>query len=270
MERKIDSTSLSFSVYRVLSVLSYQKKKKELVLFSLRFPYDRDPGTRGLSSSPATTSTVDRLMQLHLAWSGGLYTALIGLVIVVVLLALFPTRRPRRAREAVATENTSSPATDGSTVAVQSLPKRVTINALGTLLQETSPNSLSTDGATLIPEAVHALVSLLQSGHRLQVFIIVQVTDDIGECAVKGALEDCEISSVIQAHRILFCSTLEGIVAIVRQLEPDVHIDACISTAEELSRFIQNVVLIKTKGINSGKESQMDIEENLSKALIKL
>lgn len=217
-------------------------------------------------------------MQLQLAWSGVfLNTALIGLVIVVALLAVFPTRRPRRAQEAVATENstenTSSPGT-GRAVGVQSqLPKRVTINALGTLLKETSPNSLSTDGATLIPEAVHALVSLLQSGagHPLQVFIIVQVTDDVGECAVKGVLEDCEISSAIQAHRILFCSTMEGIVAIVRQLEPDVHIDACISTAEELSRFIQNVVLIQTKGINLGKESsRMDIEESLFQALTKL
>jgi hypothetical protein len=253
VERKIDSTLLSFSVYQIISVLYYPKKRIDPLFFTISL-------RQGLEV------TVCRLMQLQLAWSGGLYTALIGLVIVVALLALLPTRRPRRAREAVVTENTSSPVAG----AVQSLPKRVTINALGTLLKETSPNSLSTDGATLIPEAVHALVSLLQSCHQLQVFVIVQVTDDIGECAVKGALEDGEISSAIQAHRILFCSTMEGVVAIVRQLEPDVHIDACISTAEELSRFIQNVVLIQTKGIDLVKESRMDIEENLSKALTKL
>ena len=32
------------------------------------------------------------------------------------------------------------------------------------------------------------------------------------------------------AHRLLFCSTLEGKVSIVRQLEPELHIDGDPST----------------------------------------
>ena len=45
--------------------------------------------------------------------------------------------------------------------------------------------------------------------------------------ACMEALLVCEKRRVRQvpAHRLLFCSTLEGKVSIVRQLEPELHID---------------------------------------------
>lgn len=201
-----------------------------------------------------------------------LFTALVGLVIVVALLVLVPSQRPRRARETdAAHERTPSHPEPQSEPLLPALKPRaaytrVTINALGCLIKETSPTALSTDGATLIPEALNSLVNILES---LQIFLVVQVADDIGECAVRGALEDGE-KCAIQPHRILYCSTLEGVVAIVRQLEPDVHIDACVFTAEELSRFIRNVVLIEKDGNVDKCRHRLNVEQSLSVALAKL
>ena len=61
------------------------------------------------------------------------------------------------------------------------------------------------------------------------IFLITHVIDDVGEATVRGALEDVGLvgnsEGQIKSHRLVFCSTLEGKVSIVRQLEPDLHID---------------------------------------------
>lgn len=55
---------------------------------------------------------------------------------------------------------------------------------------------------------------------------------------MQGALEDAGLigsgPGQIKAHRLLFCSTLEGKVSIVRQLEPDLHIDGHARTVSSI------------------------------------
>ena len=66
------------------------------------------------------------------------------------------------------------------------------------------------------------------------VFLITHVIDGIGEATVRGALEDAGLVGTaegqIKPHWLVFCSTLEGKVSIVRQLEPELHIDGHPST----------------------------------------
>ncbi len=61
------------------------------------------------------------------------------------------------------------------------------------------------------------------------VYVLAHVVDDVGEATVRGALEAGGLvgpgSGQIPGQRVLFCSTLEGKVSVVRQLEPDLHID---------------------------------------------
>lgn len=61
------------------------------------------------------------------------------------------------------------------------------------------------------------------------VYVLAHVIDDIGEATVRGALEAGGLvgpsAGQIPPHRVLFCSTLEGKTSIVRQLEPELHID---------------------------------------------
>jgi hypothetical protein len=63
----------------------------------------------------------------------------------------------------------------------------------------------------------------------VNVFVVAHVVDDVGETTVRGALEFGGLvgsgPGQIPAHRVLFCSTLEGKVSLVRQLEPELHID---------------------------------------------
>lgn len=62
-----------------------------------------------------------------------------------------------------------------------------------------------------------------------QVYLLAHVEDDIGEATVSGALEAAGITGrqagQVRLHRVLFCGTLEGKVSLVRQLEPDMHVD---------------------------------------------
>ena len=82
------------------------------------------------------------------------------------------------------------------------------------------------DAAIVRQQAVPLVLELAKSAN---VFLITHVIDDVGEATVRGALEDVGLvgssEGQIKPHRLVFCSTLEGKVSIVRQLEPELHID---------------------------------------------
>lgn len=50
------------------------------------------------------------------------------------------------------------------------------------------------------------------------------------------------------ARRLLFCSTLEGKASFVRQLEPELHVDAHPRTVSDLQRFVKQLVLVAPPG----------------------
>lgn len=92
------------------------------------------------------------------------------------------------------------------------------------------------ESATVRQAAVSILHGLAANA---SVYLITHVIDDIGEATVRGALENAGLvgpnPGQIKPHRVLFCSTLEGKVSIVRQLEPDLHIDGHPTTVRHLS-----------------------------------
>lgn len=53
---------------------------------------------------------------------------------------------------------------------------------------------------------------------------------------------------ICTACRLLFCSTLEGKVAIVRQLEPDLHVESAASTVDALQRFTPQLLHVQQLG----------------------
>ena len=80
------------------------------------------------------------------------------------------------------------------------------------------------------------------------VFLVTHVIDDVGEATVRGALEDAglvgSLEGQIRPHRLVFCSTLEGKVSIVRQLEPELHIDGHPSTVSSLQFLTASLCLV--------------------------
>ena len=63
-----------------------------------------------------------------------------------------------------------------------------------------------------------------------------------------GALEEAGVlgsgPGQVRPHRLLFCSTPEGKTSIVRQIEPDLHIDGSGATIEELRRFMPQLLQV--------------------------
>lgn len=84
----------------------------------------------------------------------------------------------------------------------------------------------------------------------VDLYVLAHVPDDIGQAVVTGAMEAAGLvgHGKLPAHRLLFCSTPEGKVSIVRQIEPDLHIDGHVSTVEELRRFMPQLLLVGAGG----------------------
>lgn len=84
-------------------------------------------------------------------------------------------------------------------------------------------------------------------------YMLVQVPDDVGEAAVTGAMEAAGLLGraphQLPPHRLLFCSTLEGKASIVRQIEPELHIDGQAATIQDLVRFIPQLVHVCAPGV---------------------
>jgi hypothetical protein len=106
------------------------------------------------------------------------------------------------------------------------------------------------EGATL-REDVPGLITELAS--YADTYVIAHVLDDVGQAVVTGALEAAGVlgssAGQIKPHKLLFCSTLEGKVSIVRQLEPDLHIDGHPATIESLRRFMPKLLHVVGPGL---------------------
>ncbi|KAL6765753.1 hypothetical protein V8C86DRAFT_2449017 [Haematococcus lacustris] len=121
--------------------------------------------------------------------------------------------------------------------------RTITISAPGVLLEEWDPSQLQ-DSATARRAACDVVKEM---GRLAEVRLLAYVIDEVGQAAVSGALEAAGLLGVepgqIQPHRLLFCSTLPGKVSIVRQLEPDLHIEGHIETVDNLHRFVPQLLL---------------------------
>jgi hypothetical protein len=83
-------------------------------------------------------------------------------------------------------------------------------------------------------------------------YLLAHVPDDIGQAVVAGAMEAAGLlgkgTNQLPPHKLLFCSTLEGKASIVRQIEPELHIDAQSVTIEDLKRFIPQLLHVHAPG----------------------
>lgn len=141
----------------------------------------------------------------------------------------------------------------GRAVAAQlSGVKRLTVSVPGIIFEEALPSQLQ-EAATVRPEAVEVLQEMSRVS---DVYLIAQVEDDVGQAVVTGALESAGLlgsgPGQIKPHHVLCCSTVEGKVPIVRQLEPDLHMDAHTASVEELKRFLPQLLLVRE---GSGSQS---------------
>lgn len=111
------------------------------------------------------------------------------------------------------------------------LLRQLMLQVVGCCLCKVCSVLLLQDSASVQQAAVPIMHELVKNAN---VFLVTHVIDDVGEATVRGALEDVGLVGTsegqIKPHRLVFCSTLEGKVSIVRQLEPELHIDGHPST----------------------------------------
>lgn len=126
--------------------------------------------------------------------------------------------------------------------------RRLTITVPGVLIEENSANQLQ-EAVTMKELAMDIMKHVLL---YTDVYLVAQVLDEVAQAVVLGTLEASGLvgreASMIPCHRVLFCSTSEGKVAIVRQLDPDLHIDGDAETVEALKRFIPLLLHIPASG----------------------
>eukprot|EP00798_Chlamydomonas_sp_ICE-L_P006248 gene6248-2872_t len=124
--------------------------------------------------------------------------------------------------------------------------RRVSISLPGVLLNETEIH----ESASLVSDISPIVRSLCQGR---DVYFIVQVADDVGQAVAADVLEASGFIGTkpdqVAAQRVLFCPTpdgrvSEGKVSVVRQLEPDLHIDGHYATMDDLKRFISQLWLV--------------------------
>jgi len=127
--------------------------------------------------------------------------------------------------------------------------KRVTLSMSGVLTEEWQASDWH-EGATLREDAPGLLTEIASCADT---YIIAHVLDDVGQAVVTGALEAAGVlgssPGQIKPHKLLFCSTLEGKVSIVRQLEPDLHVDGHPGTIESLRRFMPKLLHVVGPGV---------------------
>jgi len=126
--------------------------------------------------------------------------------------------------------------------------KTVTISAPGVLLEEWDPEKFE-EGAFVKPDAAEIVKELAAGMH---VYILAHVKSDVGEAVVRAALETSNVLGPgirqLPPHRLIFCEKLKGKVSLVRQIEPQLHIDGSSETLEELQRFIPHLYQVVRKG----------------------
>ncbi|KAK1261219.1 Peroxisome biogenesis protein 22 [Acorus gramineus] len=82
---------------------------------------------------------------------------------------------------------------------------------------------------------------LLEITKYCDLYLMESILDDESEVKVLMALEDAGIfsSGGIVKEKVLFCSTENGRISFVRQLEPDWHIDTNFEIISQLAHFIK-------------------------------
>ncbi|KAM0952313.1 putative peroxisome biogenesis protein [Dioscorea sansibarensis] len=115
--------------------------------------------------------------------------------------------------------------------------QKVTCRLLGIVLEETNLDDLQRS----VTVKASVLEILLEMTKFCDLYLMERILDDESEVKVVSALNDAGIftSGSFVSDKVLFCSTDNGRVSFVRQLEPDWHIDTDFEIVSQLARFIK-------------------------------
>ena len=99
-------------------------------------------------------------------------------------------------------------------------------------------------------------------------YLLIYIEDNINAEKIKenliNYLEPIINDNIVYHHRIIFCTSLEGMSAIIRSLDPFVHIESDKNLVVHLIRYINEFWFVK--GINEKNEIQKKVESDSNNA----
>ncbi|KAL8228854.1 hypothetical protein R6Q57_013754 [Mikania cordata] len=133
--------------------------------------------------------------------------------------------------------------------------RKVTCRLLGVILEENTPEELQNQ-ATVKSSVLDVLLEITK---HCDLYLMERVLDDKSQEKVLIALENAGIftSGGLVKDKVLFCSTENGRMSFVRQLEPDWHIDSKPEITSQLARFIRHQLHISTKTVQIASNVQI-------------
>ena len=97
---------------------------------------------------------------------------------------------------------------------------------------------VSITGTLITPETLN---TLLRIGRYSRLYLVFRVMNSDEEEKIKHLLED--VVSLAK-HRILFCETEIGYKALLRQLNPQLHIEENLKYAREMSGYLNAIAIV--------------------------
>ncbi|KAI3922823.1 hypothetical protein MKW98_006954 [Papaver atlanticum] len=124
--------------------------------------------------------------------------------------------------------------------------RKITCQLLGVILEEETPEELK-EHATVRSPVVEILWEISRS---CDVYLMDRIIDDESGERVLLALENAGLfeAGCLTRDKVLFCSTENGRMSFIRQLEPDWHVDSNPEIVSQLSRFIRYQLYISPTG----------------------
>lgn len=115
--------------------------------------------------------------------------------------------------------------------------RKMTCQLLCVILEEKSPEELQKH-ATVRPSVVEILLEIAKC---CDFYLMERVLDDESEERVLSAMENAGlfVSGGLTRDKVLFCSTENGRISFVRQIEADWHVDSNLDIISQLARFIR-------------------------------
>ncbi|XP_039131080.1 LOW QUALITY PROTEIN: peroxisome biogenesis protein 22-like [Dioscorea cayenensis subsp. rotundata] len=140
--------------------------------------------------------------------------------------------------------------------------RKVTCRLLGVILVETTPEELQKH-ATVRPSVLEVLLELAE---YCDLYLMERILDDESGERIMSSLNDAKIfkSGGLISDKVLFCSTENGRISFVRQIEPDWHIDTNSEIISQLARFIKYQLHIspsRSERIASNVFSSINLEQ---------
>ena len=104
-------------------------------------------------------------------------------------------------------------------------------------------------------------------------YLLIFIEDNINAEKIKDNLlkylEPIINDNIVYSHRIIFCTSIEGMMAIIRSLDPFVHIENNNYIVVQLIRYINEFWYVKDKNERNEIQKKIENDSNNSKQNIK-